>query len=703
MTEEEQAALYEQLEAAGLAYDALAEDEKAALAEAYAQWSAMVATVQQASDVALLAAHQCENGTFAQPLSWDDLTAGTYYLTGDLTIESSIGISAGDGGVVRICLNGHSIIQNGSQYVLEVESGKLVLCDCKGTGKVTHASGKKNTGVYVKSAGTFIMNSGNIVGNRKEGFSGGGIYNNGGTVEINGGTIDGNSTDRDGGGIYNKGSLAINGGEIMNNRAEGSSYGGGIYNASGATLTTTNGSIHNNEATSGSGGGIANEGTATIGDTSITNNSAGNKGGGIYNSGVLTLNGATIKDNNANGVGGGIWAGGTVTLHGSNEITYNSYDNLYVPSGKYLTIGGAVSGTVYIDTQVDPVSGTSVEFAKPGTGYTITDTDVRAFESSTDGFVVKKNSGGNLEHAVAAPPISAADFTYTAPSDLYYTGTAKAATVTAKQSATDAGVGALTISYYDANGMATPSRAGTYTVKITDANGVVTDLEVGEFTISYITSLGDATLNTPTGNNGWYIGDVTVTPPAGCQISTVGGVADDGWLSEMKFAKNTNAAGKKVPYYLRDAAGHITAKQETATVKRDAAKPIFYTATSATDITETTAKITASAIDANPGSGIASYSLTVNGKTMTATDGVFNVTGLTAGTEYTATVTVTDNAGNVGTEAESSMKSLTFTTKKTAITTAAVTITVPVKNATPNTTATVAADAPYTVGAVTWA
>lgn len=83
--------------------------------------------------------------------------------------------------------------------------------------------------------------------------------------------------------------------------------------------------------------------------------------------------------------------------------------------------------------------------------------------------------------------LSAADFTFTAPSDLVYNGSAKAATVTAKDGLI--GVGSITLKYYKEN-VATatdPIEVGNYTVKINvdgDNNyNDVTDLEVGKFSI----------------------------------------------------------------------------------------------------------------------------------------------------------------------------------------------------------------------------
>lgn len=68
----------------------------------------------------------------------------------------------------------------------------------------------------------------------------------------------------------------------------------------------------------------------------------------------------------------------------------------------------------------------------------------------------------------ALPAPTAADFTFTPPSDLTYDGTAKTAAVTPN----NIGIGTVTVYYYNANGeQVYPIDAGTYTVKINVALG----------------------------------------------------------------------------------------------------------------------------------------------------------------------------------------------------------------------------------------
>lgn len=93
-----------------------------------------------------------------------------------------------------------------------------------------------------------------------------------------------------------------------------------------------------------SGGGLTISGTGTI--TGGRNSSSG---GGIVNNGTLTIQGGTITDNRATGHGGGIYHNGaSLTLSGAPVITGNTSNsldnNVYLPSGKLITIGGSLTG-----------------------------------------------------------------------------------------------------------------------------------------------------------------------------------------------------------------------------------------------------------------------------------------------------------------------------------------------------------------------
>uniref|UniRef100_A0AAU2JQ44 Right-handed parallel beta-helix repeat-containing protein n=1 Tax=Streptomyces sp. NBC_00049 TaxID=2903617 RepID=A0AAU2JQ44_9ACTN len=108
-------------------------------------------------------------------------------------------------------------------------------------------------------------------------------------------------------------SLTLNGVEVTRNVADSTGEGGGIANF--GTLTLRNSTVSYNIATGGAGG-IHSAGTANISNSTITGNTCRNEGGGISASGSLTLTNSRLTDNAARDWGGGLLAGaltGTIT------------------------------------------------------------------------------------------------------------------------------------------------------------------------------------------------------------------------------------------------------------------------------------------------------------------------------------------------------------------------------------------------------
>jgi hypothetical protein len=137
-------------------------------------------------------------------------------------------------------------------------------------------------------------------------------------VTLEGLTITG-GTAEDGGGILNREDLTLSNSTVSGNSANS---GGGIYNSFGDSLTLMNSTVSGNSATGSysAGGGISNEGTATLTGSTVSGNSA-RLGGGISNYGTANLTGSTVSGNSALSVGG-MFNSGTATL--SNSTISNS-------------------------------------------------------------------------------------------------------------------------------------------------------------------------------------------------------------------------------------------------------------------------------------------------------------------------------------------------------------------------------------------
>jgi hypothetical protein len=160
------------------------------------------------------------------------------------------------------------------------------------------------------SVATIIDGNGNVTGSRVFAISAGVIVN------ISGVTVSNGSPGSDfGGGIRNDGTLTLTDSTVSDNNVDGP--GGGIMNSATGTLTLVHSTVSGNfTIDDGNGGGIANRGIANVLSSTIRGNSGGN-GGGIFNdAGTLTLTGSTVSGNIGQS-GGGIFNSGLLTLTNS--------------------------------------------------------------------------------------------------------------------------------------------------------------------------------------------------------------------------------------------------------------------------------------------------------------------------------------------------------------------------------------------------
>ncbi len=153
-------------------------------------------------------------------------------------------------------------------------------------------------------------------------------------------TISGNNAVR----VFNiiSGTVVMNDLTIADGNVSGFTLGGGIFN--NGTLTLTDCILSNNTAAS-DGGGIFNNGTLTLTDCILSNNTAGNGsngGGGIYNVGTLTLTNCALSNNTADFYGGGIYNDGTLTLTDCILSTNTTDNGGGILNNGTLTLAGCV-------------------------------------------------------------------------------------------------------------------------------------------------------------------------------------------------------------------------------------------------------------------------------------------------------------------------------------------------------------------------
>jgi large repetitive protein len=164
-------------------------------------------------------------------------------------------------------------------------------------------------------------------------------------------TNGGGSSENDGGAIYNHGTLTVNGGTFSDNRAgeygaidsfgldvtpsltvndayftgNGGGYGGAIEIGRGSTATISDSTFSQNSTPGGYGGAIKNDGLAAITGSSFLGNTS-KYGGAIYNDGALSTTDDTFTGNRGY-EGGGIYNdggfGGGPIIPGDNALTAN--------------------------------------------------------------------------------------------------------------------------------------------------------------------------------------------------------------------------------------------------------------------------------------------------------------------------------------------------------------------------------------------
>ena len=262
--------------------------------------------------------------------------------------------------------------------------------------------GVYNLGMYY---GAMLTLNRNTISNNTSAI-GGGIYN-GSILSSSQNTISGNIVDTPpfgnwadgipgnwGAGIANSGSLTSTNDTIsMNSNMNGD--GGGVYND--GLFTSTNSTISNNSATNGAG--IANASTMTSTGNTITENAAYANGGGIANSGDLTSSNDTISGNSGFFGGGGIWNLGAVS---------SGYDMITGNVSQFN--GGGISNLGTLTSSNDTISDNSANFNgggiwSMGTLDTTDDTITRNFAGfdgggiGNMGFLTATNDTISRNHA----------------------------------------------------------------------------------------------------------------------------------------------------------------------------------------------------------------------------------------------------------------------------------------------------------------
>ena len=279
-------------------------------------------------------------------------------LTGEVTVGSGISVTVTTDGSGRT-------VTNGAGRVFNITSGGSLTLGENITLTGTNATG--NGGAVYVDGGTFIMEAGSkITGSSAQ--NGGGVYIDSGTFTMSDtATIQDNTATTHGGGvhIFSGGTFTMNGGTIGGTAANTAENGGGVF-VSGGTFNMNDGTISGNRVAQSGGGVFVNAGNFTMKGGTIGGSEAGSANSAQYGSGVYVFD-------------------GTFTVSGSSlTITGNTAHNVYLASGKTITIGdgGLTGGSI----------GVTVGDMKAGDAVQITDKNVTGaanrFTSDVAGYTI---------------------------------------------------------------------------------------------------------------------------------------------------------------------------------------------------------------------------------------------------------------------------------------------------------------------------
>jgi predicted outer membrane repeat protein len=241
----------------------------------------------------------------------------------------------------NVVFSGNSAVQGGGG-IYNSPSGSLTISGATLSNNRT----AEGSGGAILNDGTLTINQSTVSGNH--GGEGAGLYNSvSATLTVGNCTISSNSGANDGGGIYSSGKLAVTSSTISGNTAIDN--GGGILSA--GTLTVTGTTISSNSISDSMGSAIdVIGGTVTISDTMISSNMAHSGFGTVaLKSPLATLDTCTIS-NNDSGMSGGLLNNGTLTLSNSTVSGNTS-------GGSGAAAGIVNNGTLTVTTST--VSGNS--------------------------------------------------------------------------------------------------------------------------------------------------------------------------------------------------------------------------------------------------------------------------------------------------------------------------------------------------------
>lgn len=278
------------------------------------------------------------------------LTLHGVRITAPVTVYNTLNVE--DGSTVQ----GNVTVKDGA--TVNVSGASTVNLTVEAGGTVNIAEGATVSGSITLNGGSLKANNAtlscklSVNGTSTATLTGTTVTGNGNTVTVNGGTctINGGIIEKISNNSGNGGGVCVNGGKLIVSgvtqisRNTATTNGGGVYAAAGSEWAfNVNTEITDNEANSGSGGGVylagpaANNGLYDMNKAAITYNTAWNDGGGVYV-------GKNVRFTCQKG------SKGSSRAISYNKALHGRGGGVYVADGAVLTVGADIMNNTATDS-----------------------------------------------------------------------------------------------------------------------------------------------------------------------------------------------------------------------------------------------------------------------------------------------------------------------------------------------------------------
>lgn len=266
-------------------------------------------------------------------------------------LEIADNTSNGDGGAIalsgttNVALSDTTFADNAAG-----DQGGAVYNEASGNQQIVEAAFTRNTAIsdggaiaHNTTTGSLSLRNSTFTENTTQ-EDGGALYTRAGSnAALEGSRFIRNQANDNGGAAYLAGDTTVENSEFQDNSA---TQGGGIQVAAGSTLTAAGSTLEGNQAVDG--GGLFNQGTASLVNTTLSGNIATNDGGAIKTfagSARLAVRNSTLTQNRAASRGGGLFEQGTQSASLLNTIVADNSSPIATDvSGTFVDQGGNLIG-----------------------------------------------------------------------------------------------------------------------------------------------------------------------------------------------------------------------------------------------------------------------------------------------------------------------------------------------------------------------